>query len=113
MGGIPTITVPGVLARVPLGTATVRGPPGKPTTTKGIGKNPRCSQKHMEGHTAPILTWHPWGRIGAAAYKQLGGTLAALADWARWGTQRQAAHYAQGLAGCKFQDTWSSQRPPE
>ena len=38
----------------------------------------------MVGHTCPLLTWHLWGRMGAAGYKQFWGTLSALVGWARW-----------------------------
>ena len=30
------------------------------------------------------LQGHPWGRLGAAAFVRLGGTVANLTAWAQW-----------------------------
>ena len=50
-----------------------------------------CLQ-HSPGGT---ITWHPLGRMWAAAFKLLGGTIPKLADWGRWRTEKQARHYAK------------------
>ena len=60
-----------------------------------------CFQRHS---TRP-LTWQPWGRLGAAAFVRLGGTVANLTAWARWRSQKQAHHYTKHPPKCHFGDS--------
>ena len=73
-------------------------PPQSPVLPSG--KNAlRSIQKECMQH-CPLghITWHPWARMAAAAFRILGGTLASLADWGRWKDLKQARHYAKAPA---------------
>ena len=66
--------------------------PGGRNALRSIQKE--CMQHCPLGH----ITWHPWARMAAAAFRILGGTLASLADWGRWKDLKQARHYAKAPA---------------
>ena len=40
---------------------------------------------HSPGGT---ITWYPLGRMWAASFKLLGGTIPKLEDWGRWRTEK-------------------------
>ena len=62
--------------------------PGGPDTLRQL------QRQLFKGTEYDLSGWHPWKRMGAACFRALGGSLAALAIWARWRTPRQAARYA-------------------
>ena len=66
--------------------------PGGRNALRSIQKE--CMQHCPFGH----ITWHPWARMAAAAFRILGGTLASLADWRRWEDLKQARHYSKAPA---------------
>ena len=59
----------------------------------------------FQRHSRHPLTWHAWGRLGAAAFVRLGGTVANLTAWARWRSQQQARHYAKNPPKWDFSDS--------
>ena len=42
----------------------------------------------FQRRSRPTLMWHPWGRLGAAAFVRLGASIANLMAWARWRSKR-------------------------
>ena len=80
----------------PLSTPT---PPPQSPVLPGGRNALRSIEKECMPH-CPLghITWHPWARMAAAAFRILGGTLASLADWGRWKDLKQARHYAKAPA---------------
>ena len=61
----------------------------------GTSTASECLQRLVRNTPSAHITWHPWKRFSAAAYRWLGVSSYGLQLWARWRLPKQARHYAR------------------
>ena len=107
MGPMPPLTFHRAMEKTRVQPPPAQHPPAGPRCT-GRLRVPHTGMQHSPTGSS---TWHPSGRMGAAAFRLLSGTEANLTEWGRWKRKTQARYYAKAPKTWKLPEILSLPYP--